>query len=100
MIKKILVLISFSLITFSMMGQIDQMGGGKNDGFFSYLTETRSNEHAVSPLGIGKVYFFSEGSQFEQFIEESVAPLGNGLVLLSAASLCYAYHKRRKETKK
>lgn len=90
--KKILSLALFAALSFPMMAQ--------SDGFFYNEFKENNETRAIDPPGMGKAYFFAEGSKFEQFIEESVsAPVGNGLLILIGASLCYAINKRNRKEK-
>ena len=90
--KKFLTAFVLTVMSFSAMAQ--------SDGFFYNEYKENNETRAIDLPGMGKAYFFAEGSEFEQFIEESVsAPVGNGLLILIGASLCYAINKRNRKEK-
>lgn len=88
--KRIISLTLFAALSFSAMAQ--------SDGFFYDEYKENNETRAIDPpgRGIGKAYFFAEGSQFEQFIDESV-PVGDGLLILIGAGLCYVINKRNRK---
>ena len=90
--KRILSLALFAALSFSVTAQ--------TDGFFYNEYKENNETRAIDPpgRGMGKAYFFAEGSKFEQFIEESV-PVGNGLLILIGAGMCYAINKRNRKEK-
>ena len=88
--KRILSLALFAALSFSVTAQ--------TDGFFYNEYKENNETRAIDPpgRGMGKAYFFAEGSKFEQFIEESV-PVGDGLLILIGAGLCYVINKRNRK---
>ena len=85
--KRIISLALFAALSFSAMAQ--------SDGFFYKEFKENNETRAIDLPGMGKAYFFAEGSKFEQFIEESV-PVGDGLLILIGAGLCYVINKRNR----
>ena len=88
--KRIISLALFAALSFSAMAQ--------SDGFLYNEYKENNETRAIDPpgRGLGDAYFFAEGSKFEQFIEESV-PVGDGLLILIGAGLCYVINKRNRK---
>ena len=82
--KRILSLALFAALSFSVTAQ--------TDGFFSSKYSQYEEEYRE-----GSIYIFSENSA--DFLNmqgaEDLAPIGNGLIVLTCAGLIYAISKRK-----
>ncbi len=102
MIKKVLVLATFALIT------LPAIGGGyltQSDGFFNSSKTTRSEplEGIIPEQVQGGLNFNFNGSAWHESLENEIieqTPLGNAILPLSILGLSYLFakSKRKEET--